>query len=215
MCDFGISESIMIGLSVASAAASAAAAQQQAAAQQKYQNDMYQQAAQSARDNFVQQSGVAGARMSQNAQGAGAAEFQTQANLAQAVGHAQASAAEAGVGGNSVSALFNDFSNIAAQNNDATQTNLRFQNEQLVQDMRSLRSQNQSRINQATPGPVQFPSWLGVGLGTASSLYNQYDAHQQRMQYGMYSPNSYSGYSGMLIPNNQAPSLNRGNISSG
>lgn len=200
MCDFGISESIMIGLAVASAAASAAAAQQQQAAQQRYLNKTYEQAGQSALENFTQQSGVAGNRMSQNAMQFASAEAQNQSQLNQTIGHAQTAAAESGVGGNSVSALFDSFRSIAAANTDAGQTNLSYANEQLMQDVRSLRSQNQSRINSAIPGPVQQPNYLGYALQAGSSIYNQYDKYASRTQTGMYNPNNYSAFN---IPSRQ------------
>jgi hypothetical protein len=192
MCDFGVSEGIMAALSVASAATSYAVSQQQANAQAHYQNQMSEMAGQSAHENFNQQTGVAGYRMQQNAMAAGQQDYQNELAAAGAIGHAQAAAAEAGVGGNAVSELFDSFHQIAAMNRDTTQTNLAFQNEQIVQSERAMRSQAQSQINNRIPGPVQYPSLAGSLLTAGTGVYSAWNDYSKQTQTNFYDPSRYT-----------------------
>jgi hypothetical protein len=189
MCDFGVSEGIMAALTVASTATTYYVSSTQAANQANYENQMYSAQAKSSLANYDQQTTVANERLLQNNAAASQEQFNNSVQYAQAGGHALTAAGEAGVGGNSVDALYNDFQQISARNADAISLNQQWQQNQTLEEEKSLRAGAQSRINMSLPQPVNYPSALGSVLQGATSLYNQYDRFQYQTRQGIYDPN--------------------------
>lgn len=178
----------MLALSVAGTAASFAAQQQQASAQSSYENKQYAATGQAALTNYNQQTGAQGGRLIQNDAQAAQAQYQNAVNGMQARAHANTSAVEAGVGGNSVQDLLNDFTRVEATNADTIRTNNQWATQQSTQDERALQSQAQNRITAALPAPVQYPSIAGSLVQMGASSLSAYDTYQQRDMQGVYNP---------------------------
>ena len=77
--------------------------------------------------------------------------------------------ASAGLGGNSVSALMREFDSLDADNQMVIDTNLRDRQQQIQQNMRSLRTDAQNRINSVEPQPVSGPSPFALALNLGSA----------------------------------------------
>lgn len=183
----------MMGLAIASAAVSYSAQQKQATAQAKYQNEIQQQANDSASESFRQGTSAVGRRLIQNDQQAGQALAENAVNAMQARAHAAVAAGESGVSGVSVDALMGDFSRIEAANNHAITTNKEWATDQAVEQERGMAAEAKSRIAQAMPGPVAFPSAVALGLEIGNAGIQGFDTYQRRTKTGPYDANNKGG----------------------
>lgn len=197
MCDpFSITA---IALSISASAASYKAQADQARASGKYQNAVALQTGQIAQSNYLQQTGAAGAAVQQ---GQLQASSQIQANQTrglQAQGALNTAAAEAGVGGNSVDEMLQDFRRQEALAADSIHTNQSFNTQQIISQEEGLRAQAQGRIASSRPGPISGPSAVALGLSIAGSAFSAYDGAMRRGQVGPYDPNGSLQNQGVLF----------------
>lgn len=197
-------------LSAGSTAAGYLGQSQQANANANYQNQMYAQTGKNALANYDQQTGVAGTRLIQQAAAMQQQGMDQNRQMMQAQGHAAAAAGEAGVAGNSVNALMNDFSSVASSNIDTLRTNQQYSVNQMGQDEKAMRANAQNQIAQAAPQPVQRPSLLGSLMEIAGGAYKAKDGLDYMRQQGIYNKSdrastlSYGqpiSFGGFRIPN--------------
>jgi hypothetical protein len=174
------------GLAIGGQVAGFAGEQQSAAAQGKYQNQLYGDTARIAINNYTQGISAIQLRQQQETAAAGDQSMQNSVNGLQAQSRAAVSAGEAGVEGNSVHSLLNDFARQEAFNNMNLHTNLVNQQQQGYQDMLAQQAQAQSQISGATPRPVQTPSPLALGLNIAGTAFSGLDNFMYRSHSGPY-----------------------------
>lgn len=83
-----------------------------------------------------------------------------------------ASAANAGVSGNSVEAILDDFSAQEGRYNAAVRLNQIYAEEQGRADRESIRLGHDGRLVSAAPDPVQKPNFATAAFSTFTSVYN-------------------------------------------
>lgn len=190
MCTFAAF--IPAALSIGSSVAGYVGQSQAAIAQARYQNEMYKQTGDIAAENYRQQTGTVAQRTFQQSEATGQEAQSSLVATMQATSRAAAAAAEAGVGGASVSQLLDDFRRQEAMNIDALRTNQEWSAEQATRDQQALRADAQSRIAQARPRPAVMPSILGTALQIGGSAFSGYDSYLQQTRQGIYNPKSPS-----------------------
>lgn len=185
---------------IASAASSAAAAGAQYAAQAqdakaagKFQNSQYSQTASIAMENYLRTIDVTNVRNQQETAAASQQAIENANESRSAQSTAMTSAAEAGVTGNSVAALLNDFAFHEAANNQTVYQNLQMQREQSDEYLKAARAEAYGQIASATPRRVRGPSSLGLGLQFGGIALNTFDQYQARTGKGPYDPNNRRG----------------------
>lgn len=176
------------GLQVAQTVAGYAGEKQAAEDQQKYQNKVYSQTAAIAKENYFRQIDATQLRLQQDTAQASDTAMQNAAAGNQARGNATAAAGEAGVQGNSVQELLDNFSRVEAMNNHALYTNMLWEQQQAHQELLSAQSQAKGEIAQAAPAKVHQPSMLGAALQIGTTALSTYDAYNYRRQRGAYDP---------------------------
>jgi hypothetical protein len=116
-------------------------------------------------------------RQLQEAEAAGAQNFDIAVNATRARSAAIASASEGGVAGLSVDALVNDFATQAGRQTDATNRNLEMGEQYLRGEMEATRAQAISRV-QSVP-ITQRPGIGSLMLGVASSAVDSFSLYNQ------------------------------------
>lgn len=179
-----------LALSAAASAAAYQQQQQQAENAAKYQNEQYRQAGVFAAENYTQQTGVVSERLRQNAEATGQSGEENAIAAMQARATATAAAGEAGVTGNSVDQLLADFSRTESLNAANLKTNQRYAEDQANREQQALRADARNRIVSNRPGPVNYPSTLGLGLQIGAAGLSSYNSYSQYHRLGPYNPNS-------------------------
>jgi hypothetical protein len=160
------------GLSIASQVAGYAAQNQQAKAAQRAQNQNYSQTAAIAMANYSRQVGQIQTSLSQADAADAVTGIQNALSASSARGTAAVQAAERGVSGNSVEALYGEFAAIDAANRLTLKTNRDWRERQAYEEMLALEANTKSAIASATPQAVPRPNPLALGLtiaGTAAT----------------------------------------------
>ncbi len=197
MCDpFSITT---LALSAAASAAQYKAQSDQAQAQAKYQNTVALQSGQIAQKNYLQQTGAAGAEIMQGSQQVSQQIATNQTRGLQAASTAQAAAADAGVGGNSVDELLQDFRRQEAEASDTLRQNNSFNVSQIQSQEAGLQAQAQGRIASSRPGPITGPSSLALGLSLAGSGFSSYNQSLRINQRGPYDPSGNLNNQGAIF----------------
>lgn len=179
----------MAGLSIAGTTAGYIGQQQAAADQAKYQNERYSETARIALENYQSQINQQQARFGQEV---ALTADQAMANQIEAMklrSTASVAAGEAGVAGNSVQALLDDFSRQEAMNRFSLATNLGWKEDQMDEELRAAQADARSQIASATPVPVRQPSLLGAALQIGTAAFGGFDTFQRNQRIGPYNPN--------------------------
>lgn len=160
--------------------------------------------ADSARQNFFNQSSLLNMRRVQERQRAFQEISQVQSEARRSQSLLAVSAGESGVSGISVADLMNDFEQNEANFITDVRLNQRWADAQLAQDQESLRSNAQSRINQAYSQIPRRPNFGNLLIGIAGaglSAFNQFSVTDPNTGYRTLFP-STSGPSttGLQIP---------------
>jgi hypothetical protein len=186
MCD--VIGGTMAALSIASSGVSYYAQSEAANEQADYQNRMYSENGRIALENYFSGIGELNARAFQERAAASQEAVGIQDRIAAARATSAVIAGEAGVTGNSVTLLIQEFSRIENEANLDLQTNLQWQEDQRAAEMKALQAQAKGQVSAATPGPVSMPSPIAAGLSLANSLLGITDSAMYRQQRGPYNP---------------------------
>jgi hypothetical protein len=177
---------LAIGTTVASTAAQARAAKDAA----KYQNRQYSAVADHAQQNYLQQLNTLQNRVQQENAASSQIALQNRVAADHAVASTAVAAGEAGIQGNTVNLLFDDFRRTEAENAANIQTNVNWFQRQAQEEALALRAQAQGHISAAMPQPIRGPSSLATALQIGTQAFEAYDFGMRTTQSGPYNPNN-------------------------
>jgi len=169
-------------MAVASSALQFQQQRSQAEAQAEHQQNVYErnkQQAMQARNQKTQQENL---RIQQEREAANQKMAQQSREADQARARARVSAAESGVSGNSVDQLLADFTRQEGEYMSALNTN--FENSQQQSEVRRemYKNEQEARITNAQPDPINEPNLLAGALRIGSSGYSAYQQNKLNQQ---------------------------------
>ena len=171
----GLGMAATAGAQVANYAAQSSAASNAA----EYQNKRYSAVSVEALRDYFLKTDQINQRQDQETLAAGDQAMQINAAARAEQGAYRTYAGESGVSGNTAKALMRQFEAISATNQLVTETNLKWNRNQLDLQKQGYYAEAKSRIAGAAPQPVQAPSLLGLGLGlvggASQGVANNYD----------------------------------------
>jgi hypothetical protein len=148
-----------------------------AKATNKYQQQVYSENARLATEAANMQYDALGARQVQETLAATQSVTEVHRQALEAKGRVRTSAADAGVSGASVDALYSDFERQELDYQTASKRNQAFRDEQFDLERKAVRSGLQSRIASAQPSPVTVPSWFGAFLKIGANVQQSFNDH--------------------------------------
>lgn len=169
---------IAAAVAVAGSIASSLQARAAAAAQTTLTNQVSARNQAIANQTAINQYAGIAQKTVENEQRLGDTQRRVQTEATQARSRAAAAAAESGVGGASVDALFNDFSRQEGNYLDTIATNKQNFNIQANADRAGVQLGLNSRLVSSTPDYIQGPSLIAGLLGGWSNGLNAYSAGQ-------------------------------------
>jgi hypothetical protein len=158
------------GLAAAGQVVGFAAQHQQAKAANKFQNRRYTETAQIALANYNRGLSLVGLQMQQAEATDSVTGIQNALAASAGKGSVAVGAAERGVDGNSIQALYDQYSVIEATNRNVLTTNRKWRERQAYEDMLSMQAQTISQISSVTPQPVAGPSPLALALSLGGTV---------------------------------------------
>lgn len=170
----------MTAIAVASSAFQFQAQQAQASAQKQHQENVYQrnkQQAMTARNTKTNQENL---RQQQETASTEQKLVKQQIEGDQAQARARVSAAESGVSGNSVDQLLADFDRQEGEYAAALNSNLSSSKQQSELRKEMYKNEQESRVTNAQPSPVNEPNLLAGALRIGSSGFSAYQQNQYR-----------------------------------
>jgi hypothetical protein len=180
MCDPGTLLAASLAISAASAGAGAAAQQKAADATNSYQTAQYTATSKAALSAYQRNITQAATESSQEATSAGDQATTLHNQAGQVAGTIALSAAERGVTGNSIEALFSDLARVESQDRFNIATNLGWSQAQIQESLFGSQATNQNRITQATPNPVAGANYLAAGLTFGSQALTSYGNYKKQ-----------------------------------
>lgn len=174
----------MTAIAVASSAFQFQQQQAQASAQKEHQEAVYErnkQQAMTARNQKTQQEHL---RQMQEREAAEQKMMQQGREADQARARARVSAAESGVSGNSVDQLLADFNRQENEYMTALNSNFEMSRQQSETRKEMYRNEQNSRVTNAQPSPVNEPNMLAGALRIGATGYQtrqQYKLNQQKI----------------------------------
>ena len=193
MCD-----PVSIGFMVASTAVSVHAQQQQAKAQDSFNRHRQQLGTSRALANFANQTRQARQRQVQEREAAASEINEVYREARKRVATAQVAGAEAGVAGGSLQALINDFHRQQLEFGTNVNRNLEFRENNIEDQLESVRLGTQANIENLQFMPAQRPSYLGAALRIAGAGLSAYN--QNMVNTGGYGPSPDAGVMGPPAP---------------
>jgi hypothetical protein len=180
MCDLSATQlfGLSSGLSVAQGLAGYGQAQQDAKAQADYNAQLQQMnyhnalAANAAYENNMN---LAQLRQTQERAAAIQKLLEAQRLSLQGASRMKAQAASQGVTGPSIQALMRDIEGQTARHRHTVMTNYKATSQQMSEEMKGMRAQALTRVNNRTPiRPVAHPSLMSAGLGIGGNILGHY-----------------------------------------
>ena len=163
-------------------------------------NRVFEETRLSSNANFLSQAAQVNLRIQQESESVSQQSQFIEQERAQASSSASVSAAAAGVSGNTVDALLQDFRSSAAMQTGSAERNLSLFRRQSAEEIRGLRANARNRTVSALPqplppvaplpprspipsaAPVQRPSTIGLIAGVAGSAASAYGGYQVPQQ---------------------------------
>lgn len=162
---------VTAGFTAASSLVQYRAQQQQAAAQQAYQQQLQIQTRNNAMAAYRNDLLAQDRRVEEERVRASQEEFENSLEAQRRRATARVSASESGVSGLSVDALLADFYRQEARLSDQIDYRKELVLNQSALNKKAAQTTAESRINSATPSPVEKPSALGTGLQIGAGVW--------------------------------------------
>ena len=167
-----------LAIALAGTAATVYGQEKQSRDTARYQNDSVHAANATATSDFQLKNAASQAGTIQGDTQANEKKTQNNLALAKAKATARLGAAEGGVEGNSVDALYADFDRQNGEYNSSVDANNTANRAQTSYANAGARSQGQSFLNGFNFAPIQGPDYFGAGANLAGAGMNVYDRYQ-------------------------------------